>query len=276
VVTVLPFLAETEATEFTVQNLVNAALVLVAAYLVARTVSYVLSSLADRLVENRFRVTSLIPIAKFLVYGVALYFVTTWLFELTSTQIVAFSGLLGATLGLGLKDYLADIVGGIVVVLEKPYQVGDKVSMGEHYGEVLDIGIRSTRLVTPNDSVIVVPNFLFFDESISNANAGNPEMMVTVEFYVDPDAEVDRATEVVEEALLTSPYVYVSEQCPADVVVEDDLYYRTLTGRAYVNDLRNELDFRNDVSRRVLSAFDSAGIESPKVPAGVDRPGGET
>jgi small-conductance mechanosensitive channel len=272
-VVTLAVLAQTEATEFTTENLVNAVLVLVAAYLVARTVSYVLSSLADRLVENRFRVTSLIPVAKFLVYGVALYFVTTWLFELTSTQLVAFSGLLGATLGLGLKDYLADIVGGIVVVLEKPYRVGDKVALGDHYGEVLDIGIRSTRLVTPDDSVVVVPNFLFFDESIANANAGAPEMLVTVEFYVDPDADVARASAIVEDALVTSPYVYVGEDCPAGVVVEDDLYYRTVEGRAYVNDLRNEIAFRNDVTRRVLAAFDGEGIHSPKVPAGVDTPG---
>lgn len=264
----------TQATQFTPENLINAVLVLVAAYLIARVMSYLLSTGADRFTRNRFRVTALIPVLKFLIYGTALYFVTSWLFELTTTQIVAFSGLLGAALGLGLKDFIADIVGGLVVVLERPYQVGDKVSLGDHYGEVIDIGIRSTRLVTPNDTEVVVPNFTFFNESIGNTNAGNAEMLVSVAFYVDPEADVDRATRFVEEALVSSPYVYVSDDRPVEVLVEDDLYYRTVRGKAYVNDLRNEMPFRSDVTERVLAAFDDAGIRSPKVPAGIDD-GGE-
>lgn len=257
-------------TEVTVENVVNALLVLGAAYVLATTLSVVLSKLADRLVQHRFRVTLLIPVVKFLVYGSALYLVLAFLFELTQTQLVAFAGLLGAALGLGLKDLLADVVGGLVVVLEQPFQVGDKVTLGGHYGEITDIGIRSTTLVTPTDTLVVVPNFLLFNESIANANTGNAEMLVVVEFFVDPDADVARAVEIVEDALATSPYVHVSEATPSRVTVEDDLYYRTLRGKAYVNDLRNEEPFKTDVSERVLVAFDDEGIESPKVPAGVD------
>jgi small-conductance mechanosensitive channel len=257
-------------TQFTVENVVNAILVLGAAYVVATVVSLVLSEAADRLVQHRFRVTLLIPVVKFLVYGSAVYLVLAFLFELTQTQLVAFAGLMGAALGLGLKDLLADVVGGIVVVLEQPFQVGDKVTLGDHYGEIVDIGIRSTTLVTPTDTLVVVPNFLVFDGAVANANTGDAEMLVVVEFYVDPDADVDRAVEVVEDALVTSPYVHVSEVAPVRVDVEDDLYYRTLRGKAYVNDLRNEKPFQTDVSQRVLEAFDEAGIESPKVPAGVD------
>ena len=180
---------------------------------------------------------------------------------------VAFAGLLGAALGLGLKDLLADVVGGLVVVLEQPFQVGDKVQMGEHYGEVVDIGVRSTTLVTPTDTLVVVPNFTLFNDSVANANTSDAEMLVVVEFYVDPDADVERATDIVEDALVTSPYVFVSDATPASVVVEDDLYYRTIRGKAYVNDLRSEVRFKTDVTERVLDAFDDAGIESPKVSA---------
>ena len=259
--------SEAAGTEFTPQNVLTAVVVLVVAYVLAGTLSLVLSKLADRLATRRFRVMFLIPIVKFFVYGGALYLVLSVLFELTQTQIVAFAGLLGAALGLGLKDLLADIVGGLVVVLEQPFQVGDKVQMGEHYGEVVDIGVRSTTLVTPTDTLVVVPNFTLFNDSVANANTSDAEMLVVVEFYVDPDADVERATDIVEDALVTSPYVFVSDATPASVVVEDDLYYRTLRGKAYVNDLRSEVKFKTDVSERVLGAFDDAGIESPKVSA---------
>ena len=254
----------TDPTQFTPENVLTAAVILVVAYLLASTLSLVLSRLADRLAHQRFRVMFLIPIVKFFVYGGALYVVLRLLFNLTQTQLVAFAGLLGAALGLGLKDLLADIVGGLVVVLEQPFQVGDKVQMGEYYGEVVDIGVRSTTLVTPNDTLVVVPNFTLFNDSVANANTSDAEMLVTVDFFVDPDSDVARATDIVEDALITSPYVFVADDAPATVVVEDDLYYRTITGKAYVNDLRSEMDFKTDVTERVLDAFDEAGIESPK------------
>jgi len=240
---------------------VEALAVLVAAYVVSRVVDAVLSAVAARLGVNRFRVTFLIPIAEFLVYGTALYLIGTALFDLSTTQLVAFSGLLGAALGLGLKDLLADVFGGLVLVAEQPYRIGDKVEIGDHYGEVVDIGIRSTDLVTPNDTVVTVPNYLFFDESIANANAGAAEMLVVVEFHVATDADVATVRRVGEDALVTSQYVYATDDHPVMVVVEDDLHYRTLRGKAYVNDLRNEFEFKSDVTERVTEAFEARGNE---------------
>jgi len=186
---------------------------------------------------------------------------------------VAFSGLAGAAIGLGLKDLLADIVGGLILVLEQPYQVGDKVALGEHYGEITAIGLRSTRLVTPNDTAVVVPNFVFLNQAVSNANTSDAEMLVVVEFYIDVDADARRAREIVEEAMVASQYVFVTPDHPTTVLVEDDRYYRTVTGKAYVTDLRNERAFQSDVTERVLDAFAREGIESPKVPAGGSQPG---
>jgi small-conductance mechanosensitive channel len=270
----LPVPAQSSAEEtidIGLQHLLEALIVLVIAYFLARAVSFLLSTLADRFASQRFRVTLLIPLIKFLIYGLGLYVVVSISFDLSTRQLVAFSGLLGAALGLGLKDFLADIVGGLVVVLEQPYQVGDKVTLGDHYGEIVDIGIRSTKLQTPNDTLVVVPNFFFFNDSIANANASEAEMLVVVEFHVATDVDVDRARTIVSEALVTSPYVYVSEDHPYTVVVEDNLYYRTLTGKAYVNDLRNEFAFKSDVTERVLATFDEEGIESPKLsPKGED------
>jgi len=249
-------------------TVLSAVVVLVVAYAAGRLLSAGLTAVADRLAKHRFRVTLLIPLTKFAVYGTALYLIVTTLFELTSAQLVAFSGLLGAAIGLGLKDLLADIVGGLILVVEQPYQVGDKVAIGDHYGEITDIGLRSTQLMTPNDIVVVVPNFTFLNDAVANANDSAAAMLVVVEFYIDVDADADRARDIVEDALLTSPYVRVSPEHRYTVLVEDDHYYRTLTGKAYVNDLRNEYPFKTDVSERVLEAFAREGIESPKVPAG--------
>lgn len=256
-------------------TVVNAIVILIVAYLVGKVISAAFRVLADRYLTNRFRVTLLIPLVKFLVYGLSLWIVVTLLFDFETAQLVAFAGLLGAALGLGLKDLLADIVGGLVLVAEQPYQIGDKVAIGGHYGEVTNIGIRSTQLMTPTDTLVSVPNYLFFNESIANANAGQAEMLATVEFYIDPESDARAARTIVEDALISSQYLYLGAEYPVEVHLEDDLHYRTITGKAYINDLRNEERFKTDVTDRVFKEFGRQGIESPKVPAGVEAEGME-
>ncbi len=138
-------------------------------------------------------------------------------------------------------------------------------------GEVVNIGIRSTQLLTPDDTLVSVPNHVFLNESIANANAGQAEMLVTVEFYIGPESDAREARRIVEDALVSSQYVYVDDEYPVSVHLEDGPHFRTVTGKAYVNDLRNELTCKTDVTDRVLEEFGRRNIRSPKVPAGVEE-----
>jgi small-conductance mechanosensitive channel len=251
----------------------GALVTLLVAYLLARGVSTGLGGLSDRFVEYRITIRMLIPITKFLIYGAAVYYVLGPVLQLSSTQLLAASGLFGAALGFGLQDLFANVIGGLALLVEKPYQVGDKIAVGDHYGEVVDIGLRSTRLLTNDDSTVAVPNYQAITEPVSNANGGNPEMMVVVEFHVVADADLPRAMAIVEDAIATSKYVYVTDERPYVVRAEDEPYYRSIRGKAYVNDLRNEFAFESDVTERVIAAFEEADIERP---APRDRPPAES
>ncbi|SFR35203.1 Small-conductance mechanosensitive channel [Halogeometricum rufum] len=246
--------------------LVNAAVVLVVAYLFGRFLTSVLSELAERSPRRRITIKLFIPITKFLVYGAATYLVFGPLLRLSSAQLLAVSGLLGAALGFGLRDLFAGVVGGLLLVTERPYQVGDKVEIDGDYGEVTGIGLWATTLTTPDDTVVRVTNASLFTSNVANANDGNPEMMVVVDVAVAPGADIDRATGIVEDALVTSRYVYVDDDHPVVVLVEDETYYRTIRGKAYVADLRDEFAFASDVTERTLAAFEAQGIETPTFP----------
>ena len=247
--------------------------VLVGAYVTARVVAAALSVAAEYSVSRRIGIKLFIPVVKFAIYGTALYLVLGPLLRLSAAQLLAVSGLLGAALGFGLRDLVAGVIGGLVVIVEKPYRVGDKVRVGDDYGEVTDISLRATRLVTDDDATVVVPNAAFFTENVANANSGSQELMAVVELTVAPGADVERAADIVEEALVTSAYVYVDDDHPVVVRVEDNVYHRTIEGKAYVADLRDEFAFTSDVTRRALAAFEEAGIETPKPPGRV--PGAE-
>lgn len=250
---------------------VNALGILVAAYLISRGLAFLLDQVAERSPRRRISIKMVAPVTKFLVYGLAVYLVLGPLFRLSTSQLLAVSGLLGAAIGFGLKDLFAGVIGGFVLLAERPYQVGDKVTMGDHYGEVTSIGLRATTLQTPDDTAVRVPNASLFTEHVANANDGAPEMLVVVEVAVAPGADVDRATKIMEEALLTSRYVYVDADHPVAVLVEDGTYYRTIRGKAYVADLRDEFAFESDVTERALEAFEDAGIKTPSVPVAHDR-----
>ena len=259
-------LAGVAGLQFDPSTLAGVLAVLVGAYVGARVVAALLSAAAEYSVNRRIGIKVFIPVAKFAIYGTALYLVLGPLLRLSATQLLAVSGLLAAALGFGLRDLAAGVIGGLVVIVEKPYRVGDKVSIGDHYGEVTDISLRATRLVTDDDTGVVVPNATFFTENVANANGGDPEMMVVTELAVAPEADIGRAADIVEDALVTSKYVYVGDDHPVAVRVEDEVYYRTVTGKAYVADLRDEFAFSTDVTRRALAAFEEAGVETPEVP----------
>lgn len=249
-----------------VSAIFDALLVFVAAYVVARVLTFLLSETAERSPGRRITIKMFIPVVRLLVYALAVYVVVVPLLKLNSTQLLAASGLFGAALGFGLRDIVAGLFGGLFIVFEKPFQVGDKVTIGDDYGEVTRIGLRSTTLQTPDDTAVVVPNDRLFTSNVGNANAGSPHMMVVTELSVAPGADIDRAKAIVEDAIVTSAYVYVDDDYPVTVLVDDETYYRTIRGKAYVDDLRDEFPFASDVTERSLEAFEEQGIETPELP----------
>jgi small-conductance mechanosensitive channel len=246
-------------------------LIILLAYLLARAIAYLLTLISERAAQYRITVKMVIPLLKFSIYGFAIYHVLRPVLSLPSTQLVAFSGLFGAAIGFGLKDLFADVIGGLFLVFEKPYQIGDKVKIGGVYGEVSDIGIRATRLVTPDDNLVSVPNYLMFSQAVASANAGSPEMMVVTDLFIDSESEADVALEILQEAVITSRYVYISKKRPFTVLLEDYPFYRRVRAKAYVYDLRYEFEFRSEVTRRAWQELTKRGVKAPKVPVIVEQ-----
>lgn len=246
-------------------TILNSILVILFAYILIRIITFILTWFSERAGQYRITVKMVIPLLKFSIYGFALYYILVNIVNLTSEQLILFGGLLGAAIGFGLKDLFAGVIGGIIITLEKPFKVGDKIKMGEYYGEVSDIGIRATKLVTPDDNLVSVPNYLIFTQSVASANAGTPEMMVVIDLFIDSDSDAVLAMKILKEALITSKYVFVSKKHPFTVLIKDSPFYMRLQAKAYVNDLRYEFEFESEVTRRAWDEFSKHGIKAPQV-----------
>jgi potassium-dependent mechanosensitive channel len=111
-----------------------------------------------------------------------------WGLDLSSIALIA-SGL-GIGVGLGLQGLVKDFVSGLVLVFERPVQVGDFVDFGQVKGTVARIGSRSTEIRTLDQVSIIVPNSHFLDSEVTNWSHGNPvsriRLPVGVAYSSDP------------------------------------------------------------------------------------------
>jgi len=266
-----------EAIRFDIDTALYIIYIIILAYIAIHLVSFLIRKIGETAGFMRIAANMIIPLFKIAVYFIASYLIVTSVFTPSLSQLVAFSGLFGAALGFGLKDVFSDIIGGIVIAFERPYLIGDKIKIGDKYGEVTDIGLRATRIRTPDDTLVSIPNFSIFNQSASSANAGKTEMMVVTDLFIDSRSDIEEAAGILRECLITSKYIYISSSNRYTVLVDDFPFYRRLRAKAYVNDLRYEFEFKSDITRRTWAEFDKNGIIPPAFSGTVigDGPGYE-
>jgi MscS family membrane protein len=128
----------------------------------------------------------------------ALVFLHVW--GIDPTAWVASAGLIGLGLGFAAKDTLANLLGGVFIIADAPYKVGDFIVLdsGER-GEVMKVGIRSTRILTRDDFEVIVPNALMANTKIVNQSGGRwLKSRLKVSVGVAYGSDVGRLFEVLE------------------------------------------------------------------------------
>ncbi len=95
-----------------------------------------------------------------IIYTLTVAFILGFIFNKPVTSIIVSTGVIATIIGFAMKDLLADIINGISISVERPYNIGDWIELenGSYLGKVVDIKWRTTRLMSRNNSMIVVPN----------------------------------------------------------------------------------------------------------------------
>ena len=235
--------------------------VVVVFHFAIRLLIWVLETLAERSVARRLTFKWLIPITRMLLWAIAAYLIVRTIFQVDAQGLLAASAALGVALGFAAQDLLKNVFGGLIVVFDKPFQVGDKISVGGTYGEVVSIGLRSTRIVTADDDLVTVPNSQVVQEQVANANAGQLNCQVVTDLYLPGRVDERRAKEIAFDAAVTSKYVFLDK--PIQVFIEDQFRTTFVTHvkvRAYVLDPRFEFLLRSDITERARDGFRAAGL----------------
>ncbi len=204
-----------ESTYHIAHRVVSTLIILLWTAAFMRCAKSVLTAVSKRSGDKKIIQSRTIPLfeiaVKFMVVGGALYAVLlAWSVDITAW--LASAGIVGIAVGFAAKDTLANFFSGIFIIADAPYKLGDWIVLdsGER-GQVTEIGIRSTRILTKEDIQIIVPNASIGSAKIINETSG-PHMKRRVGTLVGVayDSDVDKVREVMMQ---------IANECP--LVVED-------------------------------------------------------
>lgn len=240
---------------------------IVAALVAVRLVTSTVDALGERWTGRRLLLKQTSAFSRFLIVIAATALSVSTVLELTDEALLAVSGTAAVAVGFALKDILASLIAGIILLFDRPFAVGDRVQFGDTYGEVVEMGLRSVRIATLDDNLVSIPNNLFLGATVASSNAGALDQMCVFKFWIGCNEHFDLARQIVYEACASSRYVYLKKPIVVHVregPVPDgaERFAIQLTCKAYVLDGRYESAFGTDVSERVLRAFRKRDIRT--------------
>jgi small conductance mechanosensitive channel len=170
-------------------------------------------------------------------------------------------GVAGIAIGFAAQDSLANVIAGFLIFIDKPFEVGDWVTVADNYGAVNDITMRSTRIRTNQNTYVVIPNRTIIDTVLVN-HSKHGETRVDVPIGIAYKENISRAREVVLEAARHVEGI-IATPAPDLVVTELGASSVNMSVRVWIDDASREKPVYFRVMEASKLALDAAGIEIP-------------
>lgn len=252
-------------TMFRWEGLLASIVVIFIAWLVLKFFNRMISKLAEVFADRRLLFQKFSAFFHFAVYFATIVSVVLLSFKVSKEILVILSGTAAVALGFALKDLAASLMAGIMIMFDRPFQIGDRISFDDIYGDVIAIGLRSVKIQTLDDSTVTIPNNLFLSRHTVCGNSGVVDMQVVVDFYIAADQDLVAARQIIQEVAANTRFVYLPK--PIKVIVAQKIIGNCLALhlrlKAYVLDTKFEKDFETDVTLHVMKLFAEQGIQPP-------------
>ena len=197
-------------------------------------------------------------------YGLYILLALTILqrFGVQTTSIVAAIGSVGVAIGLALQGSLSNFAGGVIILLIKPFKVGDYVIQGSLEGNVSEIQLFYTTLTTPDNRKIIIPNGQLADNSLINATAADTRRL-DIKVGISYNSDVKLAKDLLLKLGENDPDTLKEEGKAPMAAVEElaDSSVNMLLRVWTSTDKYWDVKFR--LTEAVKTTFDEAGIEIP-------------
>lgn len=181
-------------------------------------------------------------------------------FGVETASIIAVLGTIGLAIGLAIQGTLSNIASGFMLLILRPFHVGDAVDIGGTAGVVDEIGLFVTRMHTFNNIAITMPNSKIWGEKIENFTR-NATRRIDLEIGISYEDDIDKAMRIIkdilqdDERVLTEPEPLLAVGSLADSAVV--IYVRPWTST------ENFWPLRYDLTKQIKQRFDAENITFP-------------
>jgi small conductance mechanosensitive channel len=159
----------------------------------------------SREARTRLRLIRRLVFLAIILIGVALALSQFASIKRFATGLLASTAVLGIIIGFAGRQVIANLVSGVMLAITQPIRIGDLVSIGDDvHGRVTDIALTYTSVDAGDGSLIVVPNERVATDVVVNHSAGNSAAPVTIDVWLRPDADVEKARQTLEKGEVTS------------------------------------------------------------------------
>jgi small-conductance mechanosensitive channel len=151
--------------------------------------------------------------SKVVIFGLGIYGVFV-IWNIDMTAWLASAGIAGLAIGFAARDTLSNLFAGVFILADAPYKVGDYIVLDTGTrGKVVNIGLRSTRVLTRDDVEITIPNSIIANSSITNQSGGHhTKMRLRLKVGVAYGSDTDKVREILLDVALKEPLVVKSPE----------------------------------------------------------------
>lgn len=241
----------------TLSKVLSALLILAVCLVVIKVLLRILDRVLERTEIERSLHTFLRTSIKFILLFVAVLLAADSL-GIKITSLIAILSVFGLALSLAVQNSLSNVAGGIQVLSSKPFKVDDYVEAGGVEGNIQEIGIFYTKILTWDNKLIQVPNSQIASEKIINHTA-EPERRVDLKFTTSYNAPMDQVKETIKGVLSSHPLTLITPE-PSVRVSKYGEFSIEYSVRVWCA-TKDYWTVYYDVLELVKVAFDKAGIE---------------
>jgi small conductance mechanosensitive channel len=180
---------------------------------------------------------------------------------INTASMLASLGVVGLTVGFAAKDTLSNLISGIFIFWDRPFVIGDLIEIDGLYGKVLEITMRSTRVVTPDGKMLAIPNSVVVNTTVASYT-NFPHLRLDIPITIGVNEDIERVRGLFE-GVIAGDEAYRPEPPPRVVLSSVNDYNLELTFQIWIEDETRHIAQRFALREQIFIALRDAGVDMP-------------
>lgn len=264
-----------EYLQYTLLIAITITIIGIITYLLRRGLDFFIQRNSDQLHVDPTNFIFLKNSLSFIIYGIGILWIFNKIpyFKSLGTALFASAGVLAAVIGFASQKAVANIIGGLFILIFKPFRVGDAIEISNgRKGIVEEITLRHTVIKDYEFRRVIVPNSIMSEDTIVNSSITDKRIRKQIDIDIAYDANVDLAEKLLREEIMAHPYFIDGRSIkdkskgvlPVPIkVVRLGEYAVTLRAFVWTQDFDKSMDLSWDIYRSIKKRYDENGVEIP-------------